>query len=409
MEKRVREERKEESGMDRREFMRLIAIYGTTATLGGILAAPLYATAQERQESVAAQAAKEKEKAAKAKYKAVVAIEGTNNRWKEYPVYKATMCNMGIWELKQAIERDSKGEIYFDIMEGGVIGTQIAAAKKVQQGVAQGCSCSSQNAASLMPVCNVLDFPYVIGPEKNFWKVVYSKEVNDTLRAKCIGQGLIPLTFFPQLRALEMRQGLDDIRHPDNLKGLKIRVTGSRLEQEAFKILPSKPTPIAASEILLAMKEKAIDGLHVGLASTADYGLLEAAAQVVDVNFMYNSDVTWIGTKWYQSLPTNLQEMIMEAAYNVQLFIHDRYESLYKDQIGFRPDAPSNTIYKKSGVKLIFLSAQERRKWEEYLSFDRNAARFNPLVAEFGKHEFEIVQRVSQAAGEAEKKRWWKA
>jgi len=409
MEKREREERKEESGIDRREFMRLVGIFGTTATLGGILAAPLSLSAKERQEFVVAQAAQEKEKAAKAKYKAIVAIEGREDRWKEYPVYKATMCNIGVWELKQAIERDSKGAIYIDIMQAGAIGTQIVAAKKVQQGLAQACSCSSQNAAALMPVCNVLDFPYVIGPEKNFWKLVYSKEVNDTIRAKCTEQGMIPLTFFPQLRALELRKDLDDIRHPDNLKGLKIRVTGSRLEQEAFKILPSKPTPIAAAEILLAMKEKAIDGLHVGLASTADYGLLEAASQVVDVNFMYNSDVTWIGTKWYLSLPANLREVIMEAAYDIQLFIHDKHEPLYRDQIGFRNNAPSNTIYKKSGAKLIFLSTEERKKWEEYLSFDRNSARFNPLVAEFGKHEFEIVRRVSQAAGDAEKKRWWKA
>jgi hypothetical protein len=99
----------------------------------------------------------------------------------------------------------------------------------------------------------------------------------------------------------------------------------------------------------------------------------------------------------------------MEAAYDIQLFIHDKHEPLYRDQIGFRNNAPSNTIYKKSGAKLIFLSTEERKKWEEYLSFDRNSARFNPLVAEFGKHEFEIVRRVSQAAGDAEKKRWWKA
>jgi TRAP-type transport system periplasmic protein len=402
--------RKETCAVDRREFMRLAAMFGTTAALGGMLAAPSFATARELREVIVAQAAKGKEKVAAAAKKMILSIDGVSNRWPEGPICKGSMYCLGIWELKEAIERNSKGAIFVEIVEGGALGSQIAAAKKVQQEVMPACTCSSQNMAALVPVWNVLDFPYIIGPVPNFWKLAYSKEVNDTLRAKSMEQGMIALTFFPQPRWLELKKGLpQEIRRPELLKGLKIRVTGSKLEQEDFKILPSNPTPIAWSEVYTSMKEGAVDGVHVGPASVADFSIHEVVGQLVDTEFMYNADTIWVGTKWYRNLPATLQGAIMEAAYEGQVFIHDNFEPLHVRQVGVRPNSPPDAIWKKVDAKQIFLTVEERKAWEDYLSFERNKDRFEPLVAQFGKREFEMVRRVANAAGGAEKRRWWKA
>jgi hypothetical protein len=79
--------RKETFEVDRREFIRLAAMFGTTATLGGILAAPSFATARELRELIVAQAAKGKEKVAAAAQKMILSIDGVSNRWPEGPIY----------------------------------------------------------------------------------------------------------------------------------------------------------------------------------------------------------------------------------------------------------------------------------------------------------------------------------
>lgn len=396
--------------MDRREFLYLTATFSTTAVLGGILKSPPAADAKELRERILAQGAKDKEKSKAAKYNMTLSIDGVKNRWPDGPIYKGTMWCIGAWELKEAIERHTNGEIFVKIVEGGALGAQIAAAKKVQQGVIEACTCSTQNMASLSPVWNVLDFPYVIGSPSNLLKIVYSKEINDTLRVKSMEQGVICLTLFPQTRWLELKKGLpQEIRRPEMLKGMKIRVTGSKLEQEIFKILPSNPTPIAWSEVYTALKEGAIDGIHVGPASVADFSIHEIVGQLVNTEFMFNTDAFWISTKWYQNLPKKLKEGILEAAYDTQIFIHDIYEPLMLRQVGIRPNSPPDAIWKKVDAKQIFLTNEEKKAWEDYLSFERNKDRFEPLVAQFGKREFEVVQRVAKSQGEPMKRRWWKA
>ena len=394
--------------LGRRDFLQLCAAFGTTAVLGGVLAATATAEANEIKQQISIQAAEEEKKAAAAKHTMILALDGVSNRWADGVLCKSTMWIIGAWRLKENIEKESKGEIYVKIVEGGALGGQVKAARKVQQGIIQACNVSTQNMAAFAPVWNVTDIPFAIGPVENYWKLLYSKEINDTLRAKSMKQGVMNLTSFPQTRWLELKMGLpEDVRLPDQLKGLKIRVTGSKFEQAIFDILPSSPTPIAWGEVYTAMKEGAIDGIHVGPASVADAGIHEVVGQLVNTEMMYNSDTFFLNTKWFNKMSPVLQEAILEASYQTQLFIEGIYEPLHVLQAGIRSDSPPDAIWKKVGTKQVILTDDERAAWKDFLSFERNKDRFEPMIKKFGKEEFEAVQRVA-ASGDTEKTRWWK-
>jgi hypothetical protein len=124
---------------------------------------------------------------------------------------------------------------------------------------------------------------------------------------------------------------------------------------------------------------------------------------------MYNTDGMWLSTKWWKTLELPLQEAILEAAYEVQLFIQKTYEPLFIRQVGLRADSPPTAIWKKAGAKQVLLTPAERALWRDFLSFERHKSRFQPLVERFGKREYEAVVRVARATGTAETRRWWKA
>ena len=396
--------------INRRQFIRWTAAYGLTATVGTLVTAPRSADAQEIRDRIVAQAAAEKAKAATARHTLIFGLDGVSNRWPDGPVYKGTMLCLGAWELKDAIERHSKGAIAVNLQEGSALGGQVAAQRKVQQGVIGACNGSTQNMAAFAQVWNVTDFPYTIGPVENYWKLVYSKEIHDTLRATSMEQGVIILTLFPHTRWIELKKGLAfELRRPEQLKGLKIRVTGSRLEQEAFKILPANPTPINWAEVYTAMKDGAIDGIHVGPVPVADSGIHEVTGQLTDTEWMYNTDGMWLSTKWWNSLGVSLQAAILEAAYETQLFIHKTYEPLFIQQVGLRRDSPPTAIWEKAGAKQVLLTPAERAVWRDFLSVERHKSRFQPLVERFGEREYQAVVRVANVAGAAEPRRWWKA
>jgi TRAP-type C4-dicarboxylate transport system substrate-binding protein len=392
-------------GAVRREFMLKNSKLALWALAKGSL--PVGAALFEMTE---AYAATEMEKKAKAEHVLLFSTTESANRWPNGKLSKEQSNLTGMIQLKQFIEEESKGRIYFDLQYGGTLGNQIEMPRKLQQGVLAGCHAATQNAAAAAGVWNVIDFPYIVGPVENFWKLIYSKRINDTLRKKSEEQGLITLCIFPQVRWLELRKGLNYVvRKPEDLKGVKMRVTGSKLEQTAFQILPANPTPVAWGEVYNALKDGTVDGIHVGPAPVADYSISEVVGTQTDVEFMYNSDAAFISTTWYKKLPQVLQGAVMEAAYRTQVMQHEVYESYLKDQWGIRADSPPDSLYKKLNINTVYLTQKERDVWKDFLSYDRNKAIYDPLIERFGKTEYEAVKSVANAAGAVEKRRWWQA
>ena len=392
----------------RREFLRLVARYGYSAALIAWIGLPM-AGFPEKAAAAEAGAADEAAKKKRAKHTLTLGLDSSVAHTPDGAVTKVAMWLFGNLEFKAAVERHSNGAVYVDIHDGAALGSQTAALKKVQQGIIQGCDCSTQNAAELAPIWNVIDIPYEIGPVDNYWKLLFSHEFDQTVRAKSAKANVMCLFTMPTPRWLEMSHKVDhEVRKPDDIKGLKIRVTGSKLEQAAFKILPANPTPIAWAEVFTAMKDGAVDGIHVAPTSVLDGGMGPVVGQLVDTDWMYNSDSTWLGTRWFESLPPALREAVMEGAYDAQVHVYKEFDRLRRDQAGILPDSPK-VGWRTFDTKFIRLTDAERNVWRDYLSIDRNKALLNELIDRFGRKEYEAVVRVAHASGGDKPHRWWKA
>jgi TRAP-type C4-dicarboxylate transport system substrate-binding protein len=392
----------------RRDFLRLAARYGYGAALVAWVGLPLAGFA-EKAAAAEAGSADEAAKKARAKHILTLGLDGSLVHSPDGPVTKVTMWIFGNLELKAAIEKHSGGAIYVDIHDGAALGSQTAALRKVQLGIIQGCDCSTQNAASLATVWNVIDIPYSIGPVKNYWKLLFSHEFDQTVRAKSAQANLMCLYTQPTPRWLELSHKVDHkVVKPEDIKGLKIRVTGSKLEQAAFKILPANPTPIAWAEVFTAMKDGAVDGIHVAPTSVIDGGMGPVVGQLVDTKWMYNCDSTWLNTRWFKALPANLQEAVMEGAYDAQLQVYHTFDRLLKDQAGIAPDSPK-VGWRTFDTEFVWLTDAQRDVWREYLSVERNKSILDPLIDQFGRMDYETVLKVAHAAGGDEPRRWWKA
>lgn len=390
---------------DRREFFELSAKYGASAVL---LASATAAVGVPLAEAAEAAAATEKAKNDAADHVLLFGCGGTPNRWPEGQIFKQNFDLTGLLQLKEGIERNTAGKVHVDIKYGGALGGQGAVGRKVQQGIVAGSQSSTQNMAAHAPVWNATDFPYVIGGVENYWRIVFSKEVNDTLRKSSMEQGVIPLCIFPQTRWLELKMGLPaEVRHPEQLDGLKMRVTGSKLEQTAFNILPANPTPINWGEVYTAVKEGAVDGIHVGTGSVADAGIYEVIGQLVDTEWMYNADTLFISTKWFTALPAAVQEGVMEGAYEAQVYNYAIYDAAFKFQAGIRPDSPPDAAWNTVEAKRVYLTDSERAEWVDALSYERNKEIYDPLIERFGKEEYETVKRVAASGDPVIPRRWW--
>lgn len=391
----------------RREFMRLAARFGGSAAALAWVTAPAGALLFSATEALAQSEAEKKDKA---DHVMLTGITEAPGRWPNGPLSTEQSNLTGVIEWKKNIEAATDGKVYVELQYGGVLGNQVDMPRKLQQATLQAAHGSTQNAAASASVWNVIDFPYHVGSIENFWRLTFSREWNDIFRAKSEKQGLIATAFFPQIRWVQLRRGLDrEVRLPEDMDGLKIRVTGSKLEQVAFDILPANPTPVNWGETYNALKEGAVDGLHVAPGPVADVNISEVIGQLVNTEFMYNSDAMFVSARWFRQLPEAIQEGILEGSYQTQVFQHDAYEPYLRDQWGIRPDSPKDTIWGKLDPNFVFLSDDERDAWRDFLSFERNKDVLDPLVEKFGRKEYEATGRIAQESGPVEMRRWWRS
>jgi hypothetical protein len=103
-----------------------------------------------------------------------------------------------------------------------------------------------------------------------------------------------------------------------------------------------------------------------------------------------------------------LQEAIFEAAFDTQVWIQKIWYELHLKQVGTFKDSPPTAIWRKAGVNLVFLSPEERKEWMDYMSWERNKDKLEPLAQKFGKKQLEMVKSVAYSNATTEPKRWWK-
>ncbi len=130
--------------LSRREALQIAARYGVAAASVGFAC-----VVGDGVLSFAEAAASEAEKKTKAKHIMTLGLDGTLNLFPNRAVAKHSTWIHGMPEYKELVEKNSNGQIYVDIHDAGALGGQTAALKKVQQGIIQGASCSTQNAAQL--------------------------------------------------------------------------------------------------------------------------------------------------------------------------------------------------------------------------------------------------------------------
>lgn len=388
-------------GVTRRQAISIAGLYGVTvasAAMGFLTAGAGTSFAQA--------AKSESEKKAAASHILTMALDGTLDLHPGREIVPDSFWIHGVRTFKQYVEEASDGEIYVDLHDASTLGSQTEALKKVQQGIVQGASCSTQNAAQLVPVWNVIDVPYAIGKKENFWKLLYSSEFNQAVRVPSSESRVEMLSTTPYMRWIMAARNVDhEVRRPEDISGLKIRVTGSKMEQVAMDILPCSPTPIAWTELLTALKDGAIDLINHTPTSSLDGGLAPSLSQIVDTDWMPHWDALWVGSAWVRKLPDNLQQVVREGGYLAQIEVHDTYDSLNRNVIGIASDSP-DVGWKKAGAEIVRLTDDERNAWKEMLSVENNPDIFNPLIDRYGREAYETTLSVVQN-GSPEQRRWW--
>lgn len=403
-----------EDGVSRREMLKLMGQYGVTSTLvaasgfaAGTLTVPALAQAAEKTHK--------KRYAVKPKYQFRYGAAG-------YDAHRLKLLQVGSLDFVKDIEARTNGAIRIEFIGDNQICNETGCVRKMQDGIIQFFTSSTENAAGAAPYYNALDFPYMFPTRASFYHFLYHPKSEPLLREplRRMHKSMLLFTMFEH-RAVNLGPKYQDrplVTSVDQLKGDKIRATASQLIQLSLHLMGMNATPLAWEETLDGLNQGLIDGLETMPTAVAAFNMTSFVKQVLLLRFCAGPEHTAMDIDVFNKLESKYQEAILESAYFTQSRIQGAQEATIYHPVGVTEPPLSGSIFHKEGVRVSDFSDKELDKaekmcapnfvpkpWEQWRDRISQWAKGADVYGEIHKIAREIPR--DTAAQNVPPRRWW--
>lgn len=217
----------------------------------------------------------------------------------------------GIDKFAELVEKKSDGKIVIQTYHDALIGNDREVIESAQKGSIAFASSSTPNMTSFTNYFTAWDLPYIFESKKEVYKAIDGKP-GDVIRREMEKSGF-KVIFFPDYGFRQIVNNLKPIEEPNDLKGVKVRTTNSKIEQADFNALGASPTPVAWSEVFTALQQGTVEAEGNSYSLLWDSKHQEVLKYATEVNYNYSSDIVVMNLKKFEELSNQQQALIMEA------------------------------------------------------------------------------------------------
>jgi tripartite ATP-independent transporter DctP family solute receptor len=209
------------------------------------------------------------------------------------------------------VRERSGGAIEITIFADGQLGQEVDLLSQVQAGKLDFLKVSASLLERFHPSYKVLNLPFTLR-DRAHWLNVTTNDVGRDILASTAPAGLVGVTFYDA--GARSFYGRKPINHPDDLKGMKIRIQPSETMVRLMQVFGAEGVELAWSNVFIALKSGVVDGAENSVAAL----IVGSHADVVS-HYSFDEhtmipDVLLIGADRLQSLSPQQQVMIREAA-----------------------------------------------------------------------------------------------
>lgn len=169
--------------------------------------------------------------------------------------------------------------------------------------------------SSYVPSFGVFEMPYLVKDRDHMTrireKIVHPKMVPDAEKAGYRILGVWENGF------RQITNNKKPIVKPEDLQGIKLRVPGGTWRVKMFKAYGANPTPLAFSEVFVALQTGAMDGQENPLAQIDSARFYEVQKYLSMTGHVYTPSYLIAGASW-KRLPEDVQKILADTAREVE-------------------------------------------------------------------------------------------
>lgn len=282
--------------------------------------------------------------------------------------------------LREQLEKEAAGRFDVQIHLGGSLFKQGTEAVALARGNLELASISAFDIAKVVPEFSIFTAGYIVRDPEHLMKV-FGGPIGQELFAK-VSERMDVTVLSPlylgtrQLNLREKRK----VMTPADLKGVKLRMPGSREWLFLGQALGATPTPLAFGEVYLGLKTGTIDGQENPLPTVKSAKFYEVTQQLTLTSHLVDSLFIVVSNKLWGSLSAAEQAQLRAAAqaaarYNNERRIADEKELVawFKAQ-GLQVTTPDVAAFRRA-VQGAYQSSDLAKTWPAGLLERINATR----------------------------------
>lgn len=272
----------------------------------------------------------------------------------------------GLMQFKEKVEKYTDGQLEVQLFPSSQLGNERDMVEGLGLGLLEGTLSSTGPLANFSPDFLILDLPYVVTDREKAYKVM-DGPVGQAILSTLDDKGIKAFGFWEN-GFRHVTNSKRPIVHPADLKGLKIRTMENPIHQATFELFGATPTPMAWSEVFLALQQGTIDGQENPLVIIDTVKIYEVQKYISLTGILYSPAVFMLSKQVFDSYPADIQEAITKAEKEAR-----DWERAYSEQL----DEQLVKALKEKGAEINTVDVNE---WKEAVKpiYEQFKDRINP-------------------------------
>ena len=262
--------------------------------------------------------------------------------------------HLAFLKFKKLVEERSEGRLDVTVFHGGQLGDERENIEGAQLGTVHLACVSNGVMVPFSQKFMLLDIPFLFEDYEQARAIIDSK--GQALLFEGLNDiGLVGLAIWEQ-GYRNISTSKKAIRTLEDIEGMKIRTMEAPLHVTAFRGLGSNPTPMSFSQLYTSLQQGVVDGQENPLYVLTQEKFYEVQDYVVLTRHIYDPMPVIASKKWMDSLPPDLQRIVIEAMVEVTSYEREVAEALVEQAAKELPGL---------GVEVVSLTPEARARFRD--------------------------------------------
>lgn len=271
----------------------------------------------------------------------------------------------GIVAFADYVKAKTNGKIDIAVFPLGQLGPERSMAEQVQNGTLQIAAITTAVLGNFTPHVALFDLPFIYPNRQTAYATLSDAEVQQKFFEPMKKKGFIAIGW-TENEFRDLTNSKREVRRPEDMKGLKIRVMKSPVSLDTFEALGVSPVGMPFPEIYNALQQGVIDGQDNAIMTSVLMKFTEVNKHVTLTKHSLTECIIIVGMDYWNSLSAAEQQIFREAAdkciqVNRQVNA-DLHLKLPKSGMSV------DEYCKNKGIKVITLTDEERGAFQKTMT-----------------------------------------